>query len=139
MIGGGQFEYYAASHIDASEETLAISSDFHSGPLSTLIPFGIWGAIGMVWLMGATIFVMYRNYKYGDPSLQTFNIYMFVLCVTSMISFLFIFGGFNNDVANYAKLAGFSIAMNGGVGKRPVREAYNPRIKPLPEPELQAA
>jgi hypothetical protein len=134
MIGGGTFAQFQQSRIDASDDPLAISSDFHSGPLTTLIPFGIWGAIGITWLMGAATFVMYRNYKYGDPALQTFNTYMFVLCVTSVISFLFIFGGFTDDVTNFAKFAGFSIAMNGGIARRPVQPVLNPRIKPLPVP-----
>lgn len=134
MMGGGQFAYFKFSHIDASEESLAISSDYHSGPLTTLIPFGIWGAIGIVWLMGATVFVLYRNYRYGDPTLKAFNSYMLAACVGAIVSFFFVFGGFNNDVGNFARLAGFSIAMNGGLGKRPAKAASNPRFKPLAVP-----
>ncbi len=132
MIGNGQFAGMSGQ-FDASQEALAISSDFHSGPLSTLMAFGIWGGIGIVWLMLATTFVTYRNYKFGDPTMQTFNTYMFVLCLGAIIAFLFIFGGFHADVGNFAKIAGFSIAMNGGISRRPARPASNPLIKP-PKP-----
>jgi hypothetical protein len=142
MIGQGQFTQFQSSHIDASSEALAISSDFHSGPLSTLIPFGMWGAIGMLWLMGAALYVTHRNFKYGDPEIKTFNTFMFVSCIGSVIQFLFIFGGFDDDVANFAKLVGFSVAINGGVCKPVPKPAYNPVIKPpkeLPLPEPQTA
>ena len=131
MIGNGTFALAQASHIDDAEASLAISGDYHSGPLSTLMAFGLWGGIGMLWLMGATIYVTYRNYKYGDPELHTYNIYMFVSAVAGTIFFLFVFGGFSGDVANFAKLAGLNIAFNGGLARRPAKAAYNPPIKPL--------
>jgi hypothetical protein len=133
MIQGGTFASMGASHLDASNEALAISSDFHNGPLSTLIPFGLWGGIGMIWLMGATFFVTYRNFKYGEETLKNFNTFMFVTCIGSIIGFFFIFGAFQDDVGTYARMAGFSLAINGGLAKRPAREASNPRIKPLAE------
>ena len=43
--------FSAMAQVDASQEGLAISSDFHSGPLSTLVCFGLWGAISMAALM----------------------------------------------------------------------------------------
>jgi hypothetical protein len=118
-------------NINASDDNLAVSGDYHSGPLTTLMPFGIWGGIGMLWLMGATIYVTYRNYKYGDPELHTYNIYMFVSAVGATFFFLFIVGAFSSDMGNFAKLAGLNIAFNGGLAKRPAKAAYNPPIKPL--------
>jgi cell division protein FtsW (lipid II flippase) len=138
MIGTGTFAGSGAA-MDASQEALAISGDYHNGPLSTLMPFGIWGGIGMLWLMGATCFVLYRNYKYGDPELRTFNIYMFASGVTTMFAFFFIFGAFSNDVGGYGQMVGFSLAMNGGLARRPARTVSNPRIKPLPFTAAQPA
>ena len=131
MIGNGQFATSQAAHMDASEEALALSGDYHSGPLSTLIPFGIWGVIGILWLMGATYFVVYRNYKFGDPELRTFNIYMLATCISSIIGFFFVFGAFTGAIGGYGGMAGFSLAMNGGLAKRPAKTVSNPRIKPL--------
>jgi hypothetical protein len=130
-IGTGEFSQLGAAHIDASNQPLAISGDYHSGPLSTLMLFGIWGAIGIVWLMAATLFVLYRNYRYGDPQLQVLNAYLLASGTTAVISFLFIFGAFTNEVGNFAKMAGFSIAMNWGVARRAPKTASNPLFKPL--------
>ena len=30
-----------------------LAGDYHSGPLSVIIPFGLWGVIGFLWLIGA--------------------------------------------------------------------------------------
>ena len=139
MIGGGEFSRFAASHIDAGDQSLAISDDYHSGPLSTLMCFGVWGGIGMVWLMGATLFVLYRNYKYGDPDMATFNVYMLAAGISSVFAFFFIFGGFHEDVGNIARYAGLSLAFNRGLAKRPAREGYTPPLKPLPAGAVQAA
>jgi O-Antigen ligase len=125
MIGQGTFAQMGASHVDAAEQSLAISSDYHSGPLSTLMCFGIWGAIGILWLMAATVFVLHRNYQYGDPALRTFNIYMLAACLVSTFAFFFIFGAFDGDVGNFARMAGFSLAMNGGLAKLPAKSRLN--------------
>ena len=135
LIGSGQFTMFQSSHIEADSDTLAISGDYHSGPLSTLMGFGIWGAIGILWLMAATVFVTYRNFKYGDPELRVFNVYLLASSINCIVFFFFIFGGFQNDVGSFARLAGFSIAMNGGLARPAPKAAYNPRIKPLPEPQ----
>lgn len=138
-IGNGAFSQIRNSHLDASEEPLAISSDFHNGPLSTLIPFGLWGGIGMIWLMATTIFCLYRNYKYGDAELRVFNAYMLACGLALIFNFFFIFGAFPNDVNGLARLAGFSIAMNWGVARRPVQPSVNQLIKPRPLPAPQPA
>jgi len=129
-IGNGTFAQIHTSHLAAEDETLAISSDFHSGPLSTLIPFGLWGGVGMIWLIAATIFCLYRNYQYGDAELRVFNTFMLACGLTQIFNFLFIFGAFPNDVNALARFVGFSIAMNWGVARRPAKAASNPLIKP---------
>jgi hypothetical protein len=132
-IGQGAFANLGGPQLDNSQQSLAISSDYHSGPLSTLIPFGIWGAIGMVWLMGATLFVLYRNYQYGPEDLRVFNIYLLVSNFSGIIAFFFIFGAFHSAVGGFGLAAGFSIAMNGGLAKRPAKSVSNPLIKPRPQ------
>src|ERR1019366_4116608 len=139
MMGGGTFENLRDSHIDASEEGLALSGDYHSGPLGALMPFGIWGGIGILWLFGATWYVLYCNYKYGSPVLRTLNIYLLATCISSIIAFFFIFGSYKDCMASYGGMAGFSLAMNGGLARRPARAVSNPRIKPLSLPAPQPA
>jgi hypothetical protein len=133
---GGVFANFHQSHISGDEEALAVSGDYHNGPLSTLIPFGIWGGIGMLWLMGATLFVLYRNYRYGDPELKTFNTYFFASGVVSIIIFFFVVGAFQDDVGYYARLAGFSLAMNRGLAQKQRQVVTSPatnRVAAQPE------
>ncbi len=139
MMGQGQFANLGGANIDPSQQGLALSGDYHSGPLSALLTFGLWGGIAILWLMGATFYVLYCNYKYGDPELRILNIYLFASCIGSIIGYMFIFGSYKDSMAGYGGMAAFSLAMNGGLGKRPARAASNPRIKPLPQRVPQPA
>ena len=134
-MGGGAYagQANAAAQLDATQQALALSSDFHSGPLSTLIGFGIWGAIGMIWLMAATLRLLYRNYRYGDPELKTINAFLLANCFTTIILFLFVMGAFQNDIGNFAKFAGLSVALNWGVRQPQSKPIAVQRIKPLPQ------
>jgi hypothetical protein len=136
-IGNGAFANLG-NEIDPAQQALAISGDYHSGPLSTLIPFGIWGAIGMLWLMAVALFVAYRNFRYGDPDLKVFNAYLLANTLWAIVGFFFIFGAFSANVADFAKMIGFSIALNWGVCRPPPKPVYNPHFKPaaIPAPQL---
>jgi len=127
--------------VDASQQGLALAGDYHSGPLSVIIPFGIWGAGAFLWIMYAGAWVTYRNYRYGEQSLRTINAYMWVSCVLFIFRFLFIFGGLNADMMPLAAMIGFSIALNGGVRRpapQPVQArqpaGYPAKILPHPRP-----
>jgi hypothetical protein len=129
----------SSARFDASEESLAISSDYHSGPFSTLICFGLWGAIGIVWLMAACLWVHYRNFRYGPPELKAANAFLLAECIYHSISFIFIFGAFDNDIGYYARYVGLSVALNGGVLGPKSKAVSNPLIKPLPAGAVQTA
>jgi len=132
MMGSGEFANTGAAKLDASQEALAISGDYHSGPLSTLVPFGIWGAIGIVWLQLAGLRIVLRNYRYGDPALKTVNAFLLVYFCIRVFGFYFIFGAFSNDVGEFAKTVAFSAALNWGVAAPAPAPVALPRIKPLP-------
>jgi hypothetical protein len=115
MMGTGTLANGAEARMDASEGSLAVAGDYHSGPLSTVIPFGIWGVITFLWFTFAGLRVTYRNLKYGDPQLRIVNIYFLAQNITHFISFLFIFGSYSDDIYGFARIIGFSIALNGGI------------------------
>jgi hypothetical protein len=118
--------------IDPSQNALALSSDFHSGPLSVIIPFGIWGIIALLWFWAAGYWVVWRNYKYGDPTLRHINIFLYASFIAKCFSFLFIFGALSDDVGGFAALIGMSVALNHGVkGPRPLPKA-NPAFGSQP-------
>jgi hypothetical protein len=117
--------------IDASQDPLALSSDFHSGPLSVILPFGIWGVLGWLWYLVAGYWVVWRNYKYGDPELRHINIFFFAYFICKVLVFLFIFGAFQDDVGGFAGIIGLSVAFNHGVmGSRPVPKANPAVVRP---------
>jgi len=126
----------ASGMLDSSKQSLALSNDFHSGPLSTLIGFGIWGAIGILWLMAAELWLLYRNYRYGDPELKTLNTFLLAGGLTGIIIFFFVFGAFQNCIGDFAKTAGLSIAFNWGVRGPQAKPAAVQRIKPLLQPQV---
>ena len=111
----------------ADYQTALLCGDFHNGPLSLLIPFGIWGGIGFLWFLVASFGVLRRNYRYGDPSLKMVNTYLLAAFIAQTILFFFVFGALQSDLMTYAGLVGLSVALNGGVAK------------PSPAPEPEAA
>ena len=126
--------FAASAKVDASQEGLAISSDFHSGPLSTIICFGVWGAVSILAIILAGLHVLYRNFKYGDPGLRTINILLLAIHLEHMVHFFFISGGFDGDVAYFARIVGFSVALNWGVCGPKAQVRVVQRIKPLSQP-----
>ena len=54
----------------AAAETVG---DYHNGPLSVIIPFGLFGVFGFLWFMAAAIRVLHQNYKYGPPAYSRYN------------------------------------------------------------------
>ena len=133
-IGNGAFSGQVRS-IDPNQNAFVIAGDYHSGPLSVLIPLGIWGVIGVLWLLAVHVFVCYRNCRYGDPDLQTFNNYFLASALWGAFSFFFVFGDFTIAMIEISKSLGFSLALNWGVCRPPPRPVSNPRIKPLPVPQ----
>ncbi|MGA3162969.1 MAG: O-antigen ligase family protein [Verrucomicrobiota bacterium] len=101
--------------VDPSQQGLALAGDYHNGPLSVILPFGIWGVIAFVWFLAAGSRVVYRNYRYSDPSLQIINTFLLASFIVQVVFFLFIFGAFNGDMAKFVSTLGLSVALNGGV------------------------
>lgn len=115
MMGQGMLANSAESKMDGSESALALSSDYHSGPLSTLMPFGVWGAISYIWLTIVGLQIAYRNYRYGDPELRIVNGYGLAAGIWGVICYLFVFGAYSSFVLGSAIGIGFNLALNGGV------------------------
>ncbi len=136
MMGDGVFVNRAL--LDNSQNSLAISGDYHNGPLSTLMPFGIWGAISFIWLSLAGMFVLYRNFKYGDAEIRPVNAFLFVVIIGHFIGYFFIFGAYSSVVGEIAKLTGLSIALNWGVCRPAAKTIVTQRIKPLLRPRPAA-
>ena len=98
-------------------EGTEMAGDYHNGALSVIIPFGIFGVIGFGWFVYAVTRVLYQNYKFGNPELQTINTFMFGYCVVKIAFFFIIFGALVGDLAMFVGLVGVSVSVNGGVAK----------------------
>ena len=138
MMGDGVFSNTKNTLMDNSQNSLAISGDYHNGPLSTLMPFGIWGAISFIWVSLAGMFIMWRNYKYGDAEIKPVNAFLLALLIQQFIGFFFIFGAYSSAIGDIAKLTGMSIALNWGVCRPTVQAVVTQRIKPLLRPRPAA-
>jgi len=90
-----------------------VSGSYHSGPLTLIIPLGIWGFGAFAWFAIASIRYLYRNYRQGDPELQTINTFLFAFFVAHLVYYTFIFGHFFSDFFVFAGIVGLSASLNG--------------------------
>lgn len=104
-------------------EAAIIATDYHSGPFSVLIPFGIFGVIAVVWFLGASLIALYKNYRYSPPELQLVNNFLFAFFMAKSIFFVFLFGALEVDLWTFASAIGLSIAINNGVREKPQKPA----------------
>lgn len=113
-------------------EAAMVAGDYHSGPLSVIIPFGLGGAIAFLWFLGASFYTFYSNFRFGDPYLRHINALLLAFFMVQTFVFFFIFGSLYSDLLVFAGLAGLSVSLNGGVAKRPEAE-----VEALPEEEVE--
>ena len=98
-------------------EGTELVGDYHNGPLSVILTFGIFGSLAFVWLLAAGIRVLYQNYQFGDPAYRHINSFLFAYFIVKVIFFFTVFGGFHSDLPMFLGLLGLSISLNGGVAK----------------------
>jgi len=109
------------------------AGDFHNGPLSVLVTFGVWGMLAFLWFLYAGTKILYNNYRYGEPHLKTINTCLLSLFVARVIMFFFVFGGFYSDLQVFLGWLGLSICLNGGAVRTPQTVAV-PAAKPVTSP-----
>lgn len=95
--------------------SMMINGDYHSGPLSVIIPLGIWGCIAVLWFWGAALWVLVQNFKYSLVELKTINTLFLSMFIARILIFLIIYGGLPGDLMHFTGLVGLSISLNGGV------------------------
>jgi hypothetical protein len=110
----------------SSMEGIEMVGDYHNGPLSVIVPFGVFGAIAFLWLLIASLRVLYQNYQFGDPVYHNINTFLFAYFIASVISFFTVFGSLHSDLHTFLGLLALSISLNGGVAKPAV--APRPKI-----------
>ncbi|MBN2505970.1 MAG: hypothetical protein JXQ71_04680 [Verrucomicrobia bacterium] len=101
-----------------SYENSMVAGDYHSGPLSLLIPFGIFGTLAFVAFTLAGLRVLYANYRHGPPELRLINTFILACFVARYIFYWTVFGAVSSDIALFAGLIALSISLNGGVRRQ---------------------
>jgi len=136
----------AAIHSTAENDPLALAEDFHNGPISVIIPFGIWGALAFLWFIAVGFRVLYANCRYGDPTLKTINSFLMAAFATRVIIFFLVGGDLSTDMMIFCGLLGLGVSFNGGVARRvrASRSAPQPgetssfnQMSPTPLPAFQ--
>jgi hypothetical protein len=117
MVSAAVYRGYSVS-----SEGAALAGDYHSGPLSLIIPFGIAGVAGFTWFLAASLRVLNRNRLYGEPSLNNVNTFLFAFFIVRIISYIFVFGSLYSDMVQFSGLIGLSVCLNGGVAQPPSQE-----------------
>ena len=103
----------AALGMGGTADVSAFAGDYHNGPLSVLLPFGIWGALAFGWFLIAAGRVLYLNCAYGDPELKTINQALFACFLGRTVFFFFLVGGLDTDLPYMIGLIGLGVSLNG--------------------------
>ncbi len=114
------------------QEMMILAGDYHNGPLSVLLPFGIWGVIAFTWFMLAGLRLLVRNYRYGDPSLRSVNTFLLCYYIAKVVFFLTVFGAVHLDLLAFVGTIGLSVSVNGGM--RRAKDVAAPAAAPAAEP-----
>jgi hypothetical protein len=111
---------------EGSREEAIVVGNYHNGPLSLLMTFGVWGAIGFIWFLGACIRALYLNYRYGEDYLKHPNVFLLASFVAKAVVFFVVFGDLRVDFAPFAGMIGLSLALNHGI-RKPVYDKAPPK------------
>ena len=122
----------------SSQELSMLAGDYHNGPLSVIIPFGIWGAVGFCWFVVVGIRALYLNYQHGDEKLKKFNRFLLAYFIARLIVFCCVFGSFYSDLTIFTGILGLSISLNDGIRKA-VKSAVVETADQVPDIELAGA
>jgi hypothetical protein len=102
----------------STQELAMLGGDYHNGPMTVLIPFGVWGLIGWLWFIVAAIRALYLNFRYGDPELKQINTLILAFFLARTIVFFAVFGNFYSEAVDFLGLIGLSLSLNHGIRKR---------------------
>jgi hypothetical protein len=90
-----------------------VAGDYHNGPLSVLIPFGVFGLIGFVWVVVAGVKLLYFYSRFGEPELRRVNTFLLAAFLAKVVFFTFVFGSLNSDLCMLLGMLGFAVSLNG--------------------------
>jgi hypothetical protein len=120
-----------------SRESVMLTGDYHSGPLSVYIPFGFFGSLAFLFFLAVSTRALYLNSKYGVAELRNINRFLFAFFLGKAICFFLVFGAIATDLYQFTGVVGLGVALNRGMAKAPALSATRP--VPLKRPFGQQA
>jgi hypothetical protein len=112
----------ANSGFSQSDELSMLAGDYHSGPLSVILPFGIFGVVCFVWFLIESLKVLRRNMRFGGPELANINTLLYCYFIVRILTFIFVFGSLYSDIATFASIVALSLSLNRGVREQATAE-----------------
>ena len=94
-------------------EPAVFSGDYHNGPFSVIIPFGIWGVLAFGFFIVVSLQYLRRVYRAGNPEFKTINTFLLAYFVARILQFCFVFGAFYSEIGVLVSLIGLSVSING--------------------------
>lgn len=113
-------------------DLVSLTGDYHNGPISVVIPVGIWGTIAFIWFLISGGRYLYNNHRRGNPQLQRINTFLFAFFFVKIVVFCAVFGSFFSDLYTFTGLLGLSVSLNGApeaVAETEVTEAEQPALE----------
>jgi O-Antigen ligase len=102
----------SARGVGQAWEGAAVAGDYHNGPLSVVIPFGIYGLIAFAWLLIAGARFLYTVYQQSVPELTRINAFLLALFLARVLFFLLFFGTLSGELYYFTGILGLSVALN---------------------------
>src|SRR5258706_1048957 len=122
-----QINAVAGRSSEGAMEGAEVVGDYHNGPLSVILPLGIFGVFGFLWFIVAAIRALHQNYKFGPPEYRHYNTLLLAYFIARTMFFFAIFGSLYSDLFMFTGIVGLSISLNGGVAKP----------APVPHPKIR--
>jgi hypothetical protein len=101
----------------SSVESVIMVGGYHNGPLSVIIPLGIFGALGFVWFVVAGFRLLLSNFRHGDADLLQINTFLLSYFLARLFEFFTVFGSLYDEMTIFTGLIGLSASLNGGLRK----------------------
>jgi len=106
-------------------EAHMLAGNYHSGPLSLYVGFGMPGVVTFVWFLIVSTRLVYRNWRYGPPELRNVNSFILAYSIGHIPFFILVFGAFDTQMYHFTGPVALSVALNGGM-RGPARPGESP-------------
>lgn len=116
-------------------ELTILSGSYHSGPLTVIVFFGVFGMIGFLWFAIASVAYLVKCYRYGPPELRLINTFILAYFLMRLVYFFIFYGQFADDLFNFTGILGLSVAINGN-GR--IKQEEKISVAPVSETRLLA-